>query len=275
MNAPEPYYCNDWLRVFVADQREVLPALALDPADIALIHADAPYGVAEATDRASRGRGLKPSTSAKMHTPGTQRARRFRPVVGDDRPLDASHTAPLLALGRPTVLWGANNFPHLLPPPDGGKRRRWIWWDKRAGSTPDDNADGEMAWTTLRGVDRQITHIWRGVCRASETGVSHLAPTQKPVAVVAKVFAMFGLKRGDRVVVPYLGSGPEIAACEAMGLRCDVIDVDPFYAELALRARLGITTRRLSDADEQDLADALVNLRAGDRPPPGQLGLQL
>ena len=48
--------------------------------------------------------------------------------------------------------------------------REWqvVVWDKREGTTPDDGADVELAWTNLRGVPRMHRQLWRGICRRGE-----------------------------------------------------------------------------------------------------------
>jgi site-specific DNA-methyltransferase (adenine-specific)/modification methylase len=157
-------------------------------------------------------------------------------MAGDDSPFDPS---PLLHFPR-VVLWGANHYASRLP-----DVRSWLFWDKRASSGSDDGADGELAWTSLRGPVRRFTHLWRGVCRASETGVTHLGPTQKPVALVEWVFRERAkLRAGDLVLVPFCGSGPELAVCLRMRLRCIAVDIDPYWCAVAIRERLQATSAR-------------------------------
>jgi hypothetical protein len=135
------------------------------------------------------------------------------------------------------VLWGANNYASRLP-----DARGWLFWDKRGATASDDGSDGELAWTNLPGPVRRFVHLWRGTVRASETGVPHLGPTQKPVALVEWVFRRAKLRAGDLVVVPYLGTGPELTVCLELGLRCIAVDIDPHWCEVAVHARL--LTRR-------------------------------
>lgn len=232
-----PYYANDFLRVYAADCRTgiqaVLADLGLRPEDVDLVHGDPPYGAGEQTDRRRRGRGLEAGGTGKsrnVNGRGRPKARDFPPVIGDDEPFDPSH---LLGF-RKLVLWGANFYADLLPP-----SKTWFWWDKREDTPPDDNGDGELAWTNLGGPPRQFRHLWRGTCRASEVGPApHLGPTQKPIALCAWVYEQAKLRRGDLVVVPYLGTGPDLPACQAKGLRCIAFDIDPYWCEAAVRNRL-------------------------------------
>jgi hypothetical protein len=199
-----------------------------------LIHADGPYGVNERTDRKSKGRcnarGGAPRDTGRGAPPG----RDFPPVHGDDRPFDP---APLLGLDRPLVLWGANHYAPRVP-----ESPSWILWDKKDGTTPDDNADGELAWSNLGGPLRIFRHLWRGTCRASETGVPHIGPTQKPIALSTWIFRERAkLKPGALVFVPYLGSGPDLPAARAMGLRVVACDVERWCCDTAI-GRLGVVT---------------------------------
>jgi DNA modification methylase len=162
--------------------------------------------------------------------------------------------APLLALDRPLVTWGANHYSHKLPPSPA-----WIFWDKRENTPPDDGSDGELAWCSpggpWGGTVRTFRHLWRGLCRASEkngrTGPghagAHLHPTQKPIALCAYVYQRAKLKAGDLVFVPYGGSGPDLPAARAMGLRLIWCEVERQYCDAAI-GRLGaITAERAAE----------------------------
>jgi site-specific DNA-methyltransferase (adenine-specific) len=222
-----PYYttpCGS-VRIYHARWEDVLAAGAFNPREVKLIHADPPYGVKERTDRASKGRGKAFGTSNGK----VVEARDFPAVTGDEQPFDP---APLLALSRPMVLWGANHYADRVP---GGPS--WLMWDKREGQTPDDNADGELAWTNLGGPLRIFRHWWRGMLRASEQG-DRYHPTQKPEALSAWVFRRAKLKRGDLVLVPYMGSGPDLRPALAMGLQVVACEVEELYCKTAVNARL-------------------------------------
>src|SRR4051794_38736576 len=138
----------------------------LPPADAVV--SDPPYGIGLKTDNRDRaGRSLGGTVT---------RAEAFAPIVGDSGPFDPSPW-----LGYPSVvLWGANHYAHMLP-----AASKWLVWDKREGTTPDDNADVELAWTNLGGPARMHRQLWRGICRRGEENVAKngkkLHPAQKPV----------------------------------------------------------------------------------------------
>lgn len=92
----------------------------------------------------------------------------------------------------------------------------------------------------LGGPLRTFRRLWRGFARGSEAGVP-LHPTQKPVELCAWVYQRAKLKLGDLVFVPYLGSGPDLPAAQAMGLRVIACDVEKWCCDTAI-GRLGAIT---------------------------------
>jgi hypothetical protein len=234
-----PYYvtpCGS-IRIFHARWEDVLAAGVFDPREVKLVHADPPYGVKERTDRKAKGRGNGGRTH--MHATGLKTmppCRDWPAVAGDAAPFDP---AAILDVQRPTVLWGANHYADRVP---GGPS--WIVWDKREDSGSNDNADCEIAWSNLGGPARMFRHLWNGICRASEAGsVARLHPTQKPEALSAWVFQRAKLKRGDLVLVPYMGSGPDLRPALAMGLRVIACEVEELYCRTAVNARLRAVAR--------------------------------
>ncbi len=223
-----PYYSADGITVYHARFEDVLAAGRVGAPD--LIHADPPYGVSERTDRASKGRSIGAGGGARILGKSPQRSHDFPPVHGDDKPFDP---APLLALARPLVTWGANHYSDRVPGSPS-----WITWDKREGQASDDNADCEHAWSNLGGPARIFRHWWRGALRKTEKEDRHLHPTQKPIALSAYVFSRAKLKPGALVFVPFLGSGPDLPAARAMGLRVIGCDVEEWCCRTAV-ARLG------------------------------------
>lgn len=219
--------------VYHAAYLDVLAAGVVPVREVALIHDDPPYGIAYKPGKA---RGLQSGMSVRRNVNGRGRpkSRDWPEVTGDRAPFDPS---PLLALERPTVTWGGNHYADRLPASPS-----WLLWDKRENFGDDDQADGEAAWTNLGGPLRIFRHVWRGLCRASEVGPApHLHPTQKPIALCSWVYARAKLKRGDLVFVPHMGSGPDLPACVAMGLRCIAVEVERWCCDTAI-ARLGAVT---------------------------------
>lgn len=236
MSVIKPYWQSGdgSIKVFHAPCEDVIAAGLVPVDDVSLIHDDPPYGIGN--NSLDRSGGKRP----------VGRFRKFAPMEGNEGPFDP---APILALKRPTVFWGANHYADKLPPSPA-----WLLWDKRCDTPPDDGSDGELAWCSpggsWGGTVRIFRHLWRGLCRASEkngrTGPghagAHLHPTQKPKALVSFVFQRAKLKRGDLVFVPHAGSLPEGPVCQAMGLRLIACEVERQYCDVAV-SRLGAITQ--------------------------------
>lgn len=214
----KPYYEDGAVTIYHGDCREILPVvLTVIPA---LVLTDPPYGVAERTDRQSKGRS---TVRAK--------ANNFPPVVGDAERFDPSH---LLRYPR-LVLFGANNYADRLPTVSS-----WIVWDKLDGLTSkreigfNDNGDAELVWTNLGGPIRLLSERWMGVHRLSEHGESRLHPTQKPVALMSRII-VWRTSPGDLVVDPYMGSGSTLVAAKEAGRKAIGIEIEERYCEIAAR----------------------------------------
>lgn len=222
----KPYWQSDdgAITVYHARFEDVLAAGAVDVPRVALIHDDPPYGIRLATcgARVKRSRGANNKCASND----------FPAVVGDDKPFDP---APLLVLKRPAVLWGANHYSDRVPGSPS-----WIFWDKREDVLVNNNADGELAWSNLGGPLRVFPYLWAGMMRAGERGET-LHPTQKPIALCSYVYQRAKLKPGDLVFVPHGGSGPDLPACRAAGLRLAWVECERAYCDTAI-ARIGAVT---------------------------------
>ncbi len=214
----KPYYERGGITIYHGDCREMLPELAM-LGGVNLMLTDPPYGISERTDRLSRKRTALAACND------------FPPVYGDDEPFDPTQ---LLMFGR-VVIFGANYFTDRLPPSSS-----WVVWDKRAGLTSkrgdafNDNADAEMAWTNLGGPVRVISHLWMGMLKASERDERRVHPTQKPVAVMARIISDH-THPGDLVLDPYMGSGPVLKAAQMLGRRAIGIEIEERYCEIAAK----------------------------------------
>jgi len=206
-----PYFDDGQITIYCGDCRDILPTL--DAGSVDLVLTDPPYGVSERTDRLSKGRS------------NAYRSFDFASVAGDDEAFDPS---ALLQFPR-VMMFGANHFADRLPP-----SAAWIVWDKRDGTTSDDNADCELVWTNLPGPARLYSHLWRGMIKASERDQTRVHPTQKPVALMRWILEKWS-KPGDLILDPYMGSGPVARACRDLGRRYIGIELEEKYCEIAVR----------------------------------------
>ncbi len=205
----EPTHEIGCCRLYNADFRDVLPHLARAHAVVA----DPPYGN-EYQQKRSRDKLVRPTLQ-------------HAPIIGNAIPFDP---APLLDAGENIILWGANYYADKLP-----ANGKWLVWDKRENTTPDDGADVEIAWTNLKGVPRMHRQLWRGICRRGEENVSRgarkLHPNQKPVALMDWCIDQIGARD---VLDTHMGSGSTGVACLRRGIPFVGIEIDPVHYRTAV-----------------------------------------
>lgn len=207
----KPYYQDALVTIYHGDSREIVPRLSADSFD--LVVSDPPYGIDHPTDYAARRRG------------GLSECRvDYPPIYDDDKPFDP---AWILALNKPTVLFGANYFCDKLPISSG-----WFFWDK---FRPDglDQSTGELAWTNFVKGIRVFRHLWNGMMVASERGEHH-HPSQKPVALFTFILTHRWTPPGT-VLDPYMGAGPVLRAAKDLGRKAIGIEIEERYCEIAAR----------------------------------------
>lgn len=72
---------------------------------------------------------------------------------------------------------------------------------------------------------------------------SKLHPTMKPVKLVAR-FILNSSQRGDTVADIFGGSGTTLIACEQLGRRCRMMELDPHYCDVILARWESFTGRK-------------------------------
>jgi DNA modification methylase len=192
--------------VWEGDCLDLLPRIPAGAVDAVVT--DPPYGI----DHKSGG-----GSGGKWHFVRHQGVK----IEGDSKPFDP---APLLALGKPFVMWGANFYSDKLP------GCGWLVWDKER---PDDldQATCELAWTDcVKGV-RRIRHMWNGMLRASNEALVH--PTQKPIAVMQWCMSLRWTKQYKTILDPYMGAGSTLVAAKNLGRQAIGIEIEEHWCEVA------------------------------------------
>ena len=199
-------HLSDDVTLHLGDCREILPALP--PVDAVVT--DPPYGI---------GRGGKPKSSSSH---GGHKGYEDR---GWDSQRPAAAIFDLILKAAPlTIIWGGNYFADLLPPTS-----KWLSWDKGQRI---DQADAELAWTSLEGAHRVFT-----LNRAEINRDGAVHPTQKPVKLME--WSLCQIDAFGVVLDPFMGSGSTGVACVRRGCGFVGIERDPSYFDIA--------SRRISD----------------------------
>ncbi len=158
------------VRLILGDCLQVLPTLS----GIDCIVTDPPYGIGNDGFRDSL-----PNTKGNVNSDR---------IIGDDSLNAVRGLFAWLPCEMPTVVWGANNWPELLP-----HKGRWLCWDKRLSVNADRMLGSafELAWTSRKsGFDSMIRCLHGGVVNADKGRRKH--PTQKPIAVIVASLQFIG-----------------------------------------------------------------------------------
>jgi site-specific DNA-methyltransferase (adenine-specific) len=147
-------------------------------------------------------------------------------VIGDNQPFDPAH---LLNLAPIVVLWGGNHFASRLPDSPG-----WLLWDKRCGTSQNDFADCEMAWSNVKAPARCINHLWNGMLKDSERGEKRVHPTQKPIEVM-KWSIETRAPKAEVILDPYMGSGTTGVAAVMLGRSFIGMEISEEHFTIACR----------------------------------------
>lgn len=197
--------------LYLGDCSEILPTLER----VDCVITDPPYGINRD--------GARKSTSRH----GGRKAYEF--LGWDSETPDASVFDLIMKKSDSQIIWGANYFPHHLPPSMG-----WLFWDKGQRIA---QSDGELAFTSFQKALRVFT-LNRAVLASD--GAVH--PTQKPVRLMEWCIEQAGMP--ETILDPFMGSGSTGVAAARLGRSFIGIEREPKYFEIACK--------RIEDAQRQD-----------------------
>lgn len=210
----------------------------LDGVTVDFVMTDPPYGI-----NVLGSEGLVGSKAVKS-----------RPFAGDNSTEVARDSYAVLASlpatkNVPTIIWGGNYFTDFLPP-----SRAWVVWLKRYEDLRDRNdfADAELAWVSMDGNVRVFPHIWNGMNKGAERGITRVHPTQKPIGLLADVLTHY--QAGEVVLDLFGGSGSTLIACEQTNRTCYMMEVDPYYCSVIIERWEKLTNRSAVQANLQPIA---------------------
>ncbi len=194
-----PYYDHGGITIYNARVEDMLEA---GIGDFDLVSLDPPYG-----------HGEKWQGGGWATNPIYEDAR----LDWDRVPVTQYLIDACVRRGKNAIVWGGNYY--SMPP-----SRCWLAWNKipHMGTM----ADFELAWTNYDQPSKMISET-----RNPDGKREH--PTQKPLAV-----ARWALSRGPEwktLLVPFMGSGPELRVAKDLGRLAVGIDVSERYCEVAAK----------------------------------------
>jgi len=179
-----------------------------------MVFTDPPYGIDWNTDYTRFTGRVKPSEN------------KYEKIANDAKDFDPSYW---LANFERVFMFGANCFSDKLP------KGNWIVWDKRFENGEAFLADAEVGWYNGSGAVYIIKETHQGFVSSDK---KRYHPTQKPVALIGKIFDK--IKAPELIIDPFLGSGSTMVAAHQLNRRCFGIELEPRYCQIAIKRMLMI-----------------------------------
>ena len=210
-----------------------------------MVFTDPPYGMDLDTDFSSMVNHLDFAKDK-----GFKSGKKYDAGIVDDFSPEMINT--IFAISADEVfLWGADYYAELLPDRNDGS---WIVWDKRANGNDDLQEDYssdkmygscfELCWSKKRH-KRDIARVkWAGVFGTEqEPDKKRFHPTQKPVGLSAWFIQRYSDK-GQTILDLFGGSGSTLLACEQLGRKCCMMELDPHYVDVIIKRWEDYTGRK-------------------------------
>ena len=182
-----------------------------------LVFTDPPYGM-----------NLTPNYKS-IHKNHQAKAVDYQPIIGDQDVFDARFIFDLFEETKEMFLWGADYFRHTIPLGGG-----WFVWDKTCGKHEGRiGNEFELCWSKQQHKKEIIRIQWAGFVGMEEEDGARVHPTQKPVRLAGWFLSKYS-KEGDIVADIFGGSGSTMIACEQLGRKCRMIELDPHYCTIII-----------------------------------------
>lgn len=202
---------SQYLNIDCMDVERGLPSYPDKFFDLAIV--DPPYGI-------DISGGKTPKNGFKSQA-GWDKMR-----IWDSRP-NVEYFAQLFRVSKHQIIWGANYYPHHLPP-----SQCWIVWDK--GQRDFSFAHGELAFCSVDS-RLQIVTIGRGnesgfapKLKTWERQFANIHATQKPMALYRWILANYA-KPGMKLLDTHVGSASSLVVFEEMGFEYHGFEIDADY----------------------------------------------
>lgn len=187
-----------------------------------MVFTDPPYGIDLDTDYTS----YKSPPKAQLHF---VRGKAYPKLIGDAVKFNPVFLLSYFEKVDEIFLWGADYYHHSLP-----EFGHFLVWDKST-----DDADKmlgssfEICWSKQPHKKEVARIFYRGAFGATADDGRRCHPTQKPVRLALWFFERWG-KKSNIIVDLYGGSGSTLIACEKLGRRCFMMEIDQQYCDVII-----------------------------------------
>ena len=200
-------------------------AILMDGRKADMVFTDPPYGMY-----------LDTKMSAQKREKGgwTSKPKNYGKVIGDNEDFSAKLIETIFdnfKYCKEIFIWGADYFAELIPQRTEGA---WFVWDKRAGieNVEFTLSEFELLWSRQKHQRRIARVRWMGLLGTEqEPDHRRFHPTQKPIEL-SKWFIEKYSKKDQTIVDLFGGSGSTLIACEQLGRKCYMMELDPKYCDV-------------------------------------------
>ena len=182
---------------------------------------DPPYGINLDTDYSAGG------------------GKKYRPVLGDDSPFDASFYVNYFNTCAEQFWFGANYYQRTILEND--LSGSWLVWDKRTEAT--DVVIGssfELCWSRTKHKQDLLRYHWTNFVSNTNAGEQRAHPTEKPITMLEEILNRW-CKQGAIVIDPFAGSGSGLIAAARTGRIGFGIEFDAAYVDVIVKRLENIT----------------------------------
>lgn len=144
----------------------------------------------------------------------------------DETPPDENYFNELFRVSKNQIIWGGNYLLDFL-----GRCTCMIVWDK--GRRNLDQADCEIAWTSLSGQSRIFEFKWNGMLQGDMKNKEYrIHPTQKPVVLYEWLLSKYAAP-GDKILDTHVGSASSLIACHKHRMDAVGFEIDKTMYDMA------------------------------------------
>lgn len=197
--------------------------------DLAIV--DPPYGINVASHKGGLLVGGKQrpfgGTKHTVYGSGKRLAElKYYHTFDDSTIPDKEYFDELFRVSKNQIIWGGNFFLDHL-----GAASCIVVWDKARRNL--DQADCEIAWTSLFGQSRIFNYKWNGMLQEDMKNKEiRIHPTQKPVALYIWLLNNFANK-DDVILDTHVGSASSLIACHRLNHKFVGFELDECYYTMA------------------------------------------
>lgn len=224
-------------------------AMLMDDQKADMVFTDPPYSMHLDTDFSSMRSRLNTDFGDRGMKGG-----KYSAVIGDNDDFTPELIRTIFenfGYCKEVILWGADYFAELIPNRNDGS---WFAWDKRQNE--DDTIDNarkmdkqygscfELCWSKNRHKRELVRIKWAGLFGMEKDDTrKRVHPTQKP-AILAQWFIGKFSKVGGNIADLYGGSGSTLIACEQLGRKCYMMELDPHYIDVIIERWENLTGKK-------------------------------